>query len=86
MAILGERKTKKYSFMLWGQNMNDIFQVEELDLPEDKCEMDKNYDFHGCVRRSISRQVGICKWNKVVISPRWGVGLSGMYGVRQIWL
>ena len=55
--------------MLWGQNMNDIFQVEELDLPEDKCEMDKNYDFHGCVRKSLSRQVGKGKMFEVVISP-----------------
>ena len=37
--------------------MNDVYQVEELDIPEDKCNVDKNYDFHGCVRRSLSRQV-----------------------------
>ena len=31
--------------------------MEELDLPEDKCNVDKNYDFNGCVRKSLSRQV-----------------------------
>ena len=39
------------------QHTNDLFQVEELDLPEDKCNVDKNYDFNGCVRKSLSRQV-----------------------------
>ena len=37
--------------------MHDVYQVEELDIPEDKCDMDKNYNFHGCVRKSLSRQV-----------------------------
>ena len=67
------------------QHTNDIFQVEELDLPEDRCNLDKKYDFNGCVRKSLSRQVGKCKIKEVFIPPRWGAGLSGMYGVRQIW-
>ena len=37
--------------------MTNVYQVEELDIPEDKCYVDKNYDFHGCVRRSLSQKV-----------------------------
>ena len=37
--------------------MTNVYQVEELDIPEDKCNVDKNYDFHGCVRRSLSQKV-----------------------------
>ena len=39
-------------------NLKMILQVEELNLPEDKCNEDRNYDFNGCVRKNLSQQVG----------------------------
>ena len=39
-------------------NLKMILQVEELNLPEDKCNEDRNYDFNDCVRKNISQQVG----------------------------
>ena len=38
-----------------------ILQVEELNLPEDKCNEDRNYDFNDCVRKNLSQQVGWIK-------------------------
>ena len=39
-------------------NFKMILQVEELNLPEDKCNEDRNYDFNDCVRKNLSEQVG----------------------------
>ena len=74
-----------------------ILQVEELNLPEDKCNEDRNYDFNDCVMKSLSEQVGIRMDKKFfnipsffqsqsfLIDPRLGARPSGLYGVGKIW-
>jgi hypothetical protein len=37
-------------------------EMEELDLPEDPCNLDRNYNFQACVKEGLSRQVG-CRTN-----------------------
>ena len=32
-----------------------LTEVEELDLPEDPCNTDLEYNFHGCIKESLSR-------------------------------
>ena len=32
--------------------------MEELNIPEDKCNDHRNYDFNDCVMKSLSEQVG----------------------------
>ena len=42
-----------------------LTEVEELDLPEDPCNVDPDYNFQACVKRSLSIQVGCrTKWDK----------------------
>ena len=39
--------------------------MEELDLPEDPCNTDPDYNFQACVRESLSSQVGCrTKWDR----------------------
>ena len=69
--------------------------MEELNIPEDKCNDDRNYDFNDCVMKSLSEQVG---WKRsfsifpdffqsqsFLIDPRLGARPSGLYGVGKIW-
>jgi hypothetical protein len=40
-------------------------EVEELDLPEDPCNPDRDYNFQACIKKSLSRQVGCrTKWDR----------------------
>ena len=42
-----------------------LTEVEELDLPEDPCNTDPDYNFQACVRESLSSQVGCrTKWDR----------------------
>ena len=42
-----------------------LTEVEELDLPEDPCNTDPNYNFQACIRESLSSQVGCrTKWDR----------------------
>ena len=52
-------------------NSNNVYyqliltEVEELDLPEDPCNTDPDYNFQACVRESLSSQVGCrTKWDR----------------------
>ena len=41
-----------------------LTEVEELDLPEDPCNVDPDYNFRACVKQSLSSQVGCrTKWD-----------------------
>ena len=41
-----------------------LTEVEELDLPEDPCNADPDYNFQACVKQSLSSQVGCrTKWD-----------------------
>jgi hypothetical protein len=45
-----------------GLTLND---VEELDLPEDPCNPDRDYNFQACIKESLSRQVGCrTRWDR----------------------
>ena len=35
-----------------------LTEVEELDLPEDPCNTDPDYNFQACIKESLSSQVG----------------------------
>ena len=69
--------------------------MEELNIPEDKCNDDRNYDFNDCVMKSLSEQVGwirsfsifpdFFKSRSLIIYPRLGARPSGLYGVGKIW-
>ena len=40
-------------------------EVEELDVPDDPCNSDPDYNFQACVKESLSSQVGCrTKWDK----------------------
>ena len=42
-----------------------LTEVEELDLPQDPCNVDPNYIFRACVKESLSRKVGCkSKWDR----------------------
>ena len=39
--------------------------VEELDLPEDPCNLDPDYNYETCLKQSLSRQVGCrTRWDR----------------------
>ena len=67
--------------------------MEELNIPEDKCNDDRNYDFNDCVMKSLSEQVGWIRsfsifaafFNLSLFDPRLGARPSGLYGVGKIW-
>ena len=41
-----------------------LTEVEELDLPEDPCNTDPDYNFQACIKESLSSQVGCrTKWD-----------------------
>jgi hypothetical protein len=42
-----------------------LTEIEELDLPEDPCNPDRDYKFQACIKESLSRQVGCrTKWDQ----------------------
>ena len=42
-----------------------LTKVEELDLPDDPCNMDRSYNYHACVKESLSGKVGCrTKWDQ----------------------
>ena len=42
-----------------------LTEVEELDLPEDPCKTDPDFNFQACVRKSLSSRVGCTtKWDR----------------------
>ena len=53
-------------------------EVEELDLPEDPCNPDPDYNFQACVRESLSSQVGCrTKWDQ------WSLDLPFCTNIQQ---
>ena len=46
-----------------------LTEVEKLDLPQDRCNVDPDFNFQACVKQSISKRVG-CKTQWDVWSPR----------------
>ena len=42
-----------------------LTEVEELDLPEDPCNTDPDYNFQACIKESLSSQVGCrTRWDR----------------------
>ena len=42
-----------------------LTEVEELDVPEDPCNTDPDYNFDACIKESLSRQVGCrTRWDQ----------------------
>ena len=59
MKIVEPNKTSSHYYCL------TLTEVEELDLPEDPCNTDPDYNFQACVRESLSSQVGCrTKWDR----------------------
>ena len=61
--------------------------MQELNLPDDLCNSDPDYNFFTCVQKNTTEKVpdNIQQiYCLIILSPRLGVELSGITGVIQV--